>query len=132
MGCSSYDVINYDSNQKEDYLTKIIYESIITRKRAQIQAQYDAEQEEAERLERELLRQQHLLNSLDNKGPKSYVDNLITTEIPKMDFGIIAPEEEIVKDLNDRDCEEYKEDEVDEEEEIDIEELKKEEEKNKN
>ena len=132
MGCSSYDVINYDSNQKEDYLTKIIYESIITRKRAQIQAQYDAEQEEAGRLERELLRQQHLLNSLDNKGPKSYVDNLITTEIPKMDFGIIAPEEEVVKDLNDRDCEEYKEDEVDEEEEIDIEELKKEEEKNKN
>jgi len=132
MGCSSYDVINYDSNQKEDYLTKVIYESIITRKKAQIQAQYDAEQEEAERLEREYLRQQYLLNSIDNKGPKSYVDNLITTEIPKMDFGIIAPEEEIVKDLNDRDCEEYKEDEVDEEEEIDIEELKKEEEKNKN
>ncbi len=99
MDWYSIDVINYDSNQKEDYLTKVIYESIITRKKAQIQAQYDAEQEEAERLEREYLRQQYLLNSIDNKGPKSYVDNLITTEIPKMDFDIIAPEEEIVKDL---------------------------------
>ena len=37
-----------------------------------------------------------------------------------MKFGIVAPEEEIVKDLNDRDCEEYKEGEEIEDEEIDI------------
>ena len=134
MGCSSYeDIVNNDPNKKADYLTETIYESILARKRAKIQEEYDKEKEEAERLEKEYLRQQYLLNSLNAKGPKSYVDNLITVEIPNMDFGILAPEEEIVKDLNDRDCEEYKEDEVDEEEEeINIEEIKKEEEKNKN
>ena len=133
MGCSSNDYIDNESNQKADYLTKVIYESIIERKKAKDQAEHDKEQEEAERLEKEYLRQQHLLDSLDTRGPKSYVDNLITVEIPKMKFGIIASEEEIVKDLNDRDCEEYKEGEVDEsEEKIDIEEIKKEEEKNKN
>ena len=134
MGCSSYeDIVNNDPNKKADYLTETICESIKARKRAKIQEKYDKEKEEAERLEKEYLRQQYLLNSLNAKGPKSYVDNLITVEIPNMDFGILAPEEEIVKDLNDRDCEEYKEDEVDEEEEeINIEEIKKEEEKNKN
>ena len=134
MGCSSYENINYDSNQKEDYLTAVIYESIIARKRAKEQEELDKEQEEAQRLEKEYLRQQHLLESLETRGPKSYIDNLIITEIPKMKFGNVAPEEEIVKDLNNRDCEVYKEDEKDEDEEerIDMEELKKEEEKNKN
>ena len=134
MGCSSYENINYDSNQKEDYLTAAIYESIKARKRAKEQEEYDKEQEEAQRLEKEYLRQQHLLESLETRGPKSYIDNLIITEIPKMKFGNVAPEEEIVKDLNNRDCEVYKEDEKDEDEEekIDMEELKKEEEKNKN
>ena len=134
MGCTSYEYMNYDSDQKVDYLTAPIFESVMARKRAKIQDQYDKELEEAERLEKEYLRQQHLLESLETRGPKSYIDNLIITEIPKMEFGNIASEEEIVKDLNDRDCEVYKEDEKDEseEEKIDIEELKKEEEKNKN
>lgn len=134
MGCTSYENIDYDSNQKEDYLTRAIFESIMSRKRAQVQAQYDFEQEEEEKRERNFLRQQALLNSLDTKGPKSYVDNLITSEIPRMEFGIKATEEELVKDLNDRDCDEYKEGEYDEEEDEEKikEEAKKEEEKNQN
>ena len=133
MGCSTYDNIEYDSNQKEDYLTKTIFESIMARKRAQIQAQYDMEQEEEEKRERNVFRQQALLNGLDTKGPKSYIDNLIKTEIPKMEFGMVATEEELVKDLNDRDCDEYEEGEIEEDnEEKNIEEAKKEEEKNQN
>ena len=133
MGCTAYDNIDYDSNQKEDYLTKAIFESIMARKKAQIQAQYDMEQEEEDKRERNLLRQQALLNGLDTKGPKSYIDNLIKTEIPKMEFGMVANEEEIVKDLNDRDCDEYGEGEIEEDdEEKNIEEAKKEEEKNQN
>ena len=132
MGCSSYDVINYEPNENTDYLTRTIAESIKARQRAQEQAEYDAKKAEMERLEKEYLRQQYLLNCIDAKGPKSYVDNLIQTLIPKMKFGTVAPEEEIVKDLNDRDCEEYKEGEEIEDEEIDIEELKKVEEKNQN
>ena len=134
MGCTAYENIDYEENQKADYLTTVIFESIMERKKAKIQEEYDKEREEQERLEKEYLRQQHLLDSLDTRGPKSYIDNLIITEIPKMKFGIIASEEEIVKDLNDRDCEEFKEGEVDEDEkeEINIEEIKKEEEKNKN
>ena len=93
MGCSSYENINYDSNQKEDYLTAVIHESIIARKRAKEQEEYDKEQEEAQLLEKEYLRQQHLLESLETRGPKSYIDNLIITEIPKMKFGNGAPEE---------------------------------------
>ena len=132
MGCTAYENIDYEENQKEDYLTKTIFESIMERKRAKIQEEYDKEREENERLEKEYLHQQHLLDSLDTRGPRSYIDNLIIAEIPKMKFGIIADEEEIIKDLNNRDCEEFKEGEIDEEEEINMEELKKEEEKNKN
>ena len=133
MGCSTYDNIDYDSKQKEDYLTRTIFESIMARKRAQIQAQYDMEQDEEEKRERNLLRQQALLNGLDTKGPKSYIDNLIKTEIPKMEFGMVATEEELVKDLNDRDCDEYEEGEIEEDdEEKKNEEAKKEEEKNQN
>ena len=132
MGCSNYAFIDYDENQQNDYLTPVIKESIDARKRAKRQELEDKEKEERELLEKEYLRQQHLLESIDTKGPKSYIDYLIKKEIPKMKFGTIAPEEEIVKDLNDRDCEEYQEGEVDESEEVNIEEIKKEEEKNKN
>ena len=135
MGCTSYDPIDYESNQKEDYLTKTIFESIIARKRAKIQDAFDADKKEQEEREKEFLRQQYLLNSIDPHGPKSYVDNLINSEIPKMKFGILASEEELIKDLNNRDCEELKEGEKEEEsslDEKDIDEIKEEEEKNKN
>ena len=140
MGCTNYDPIdyesnqNYESNQREDYLTKTIYESIIARKRAKIQDAFDAERKEQEEREKELMRQQYLLNSIDPHGPKSYIDNLINTEIPKMKFGVLASEEELINDLNDRDCEELGEGEKEEDDvdEKDIEEIKEEQEKNKN
>ena len=134
MGCTSYDPIDYESNQREDYLTKTIYESIIARKRAKIQDAFDAERKEQEEREKELMRQQYLLNSIDPHGPKSYIDNLINTEIPKMKFGVLASEEELINDLNDRDCEELGEGEKEEDDvdEKDIEEIKEEQEKNKN
>ena len=137
MGCSSsYDFPDYESeNQKEDYLTKAIYESIRARKRAKIQDAFDAERKEQEDQEKELMRQQYLLNSIDPKGPKSYIDNLINKEIPKMKFGNLASEEEIINDLNDRVCEEYGEDEKEEEddmEEMTEGEIKDKQEKNKN
>ena len=139
MGCTSastnYDPIDYESNPKEDYLTKTIYESIMARKKAKIQDEFDAERKEQEEREKELMRQQFLLNSIDPKGPKSYIDNLINTEIPKMEFGNLASEEEIVNDLNDRECEEYGEGEKieeDKEEEMDEDEIKEKQEKNKN
>ena len=137
MGCSSsYDFPDYESeNQKEDYLTKAIYESIRARKRAKIQDAFDAERKEQEDQEKELMRQQYLLNSIDPKGPKSYIDNLINKEIPKMEFGNLASEEEIINDLNDRECEEYGEDEKEEEddmEEMTEGEIKEKQEKNKN
>ena len=119
MGCTSYapsEQIDYESNNpKEDYLTKTIFESIMARKRAKIQDAFDAERKEQEEREKELMRQQFLLNSIDPKGPKSYIDNLINTEIPKMEFGNLASEEAIVNDLNDRECEEYGEGEKEEE-----------------
>ena len=120
------DPINNDSEQKADYLTSVIFESIMERKRAKAQDEYDKMREEEERQEKEYLRQQYLLDSLDTRGPKSYIDNLITVEIPNMEFGNLAPEEDIIKDLNNRDCEEYQEGEVDEEE-LNVEEIKKEE-----
>ena len=139
MGCTSastnYDPIDYESNPKEDYLTKTIYESIMARKKAKIQDAFDAERKEQEEREKELMRQQFLLNSIDPKGPKSYIDNLINTEIPKMEFGNLASEEAIVNDLNDRECEEYGEgekEEEDKEEEMDEDEIKEKQEKNKN
>ena len=134
MGCTNYDPIDYESNQREDYLTKTIYESIIARKRAKIQDAFDAERKEQEEREKELMRQQYLLNSIDPHGPKSYIDNLINTEIPKMKFGVLASEEELINDLNDRDCEELGEGEKEEDDvdEKDIEEIKEEQEKNKN
>ena len=134
MGCSNYEFPDYESNQKEDYLTKTIFESILARKRAKIQDAYDAERKEQEDQEKELMRQQYLLNSIDPKGPKSYIDNLINKEIPKMKFGNLASEEEIINDLNDRVCEEYGEDEKEEEdvEEMSEGEIKEKQEKNKN
>ena len=139
MGCTSastnYDPIDYESNPKEDYLTKTIYESIMARKKAKIQDAFDAERKEQEEREKELMRQQFLLNSIDPKGPKSYIDNLINTEIPKMEFGNLASEEAIVNDLNDRECEEYGEgekEEEDKEEEMAEDEIKEKQEKNKN
>ena len=139
MGCTSastnYDPIDYESNPKEDYLTKTIYESIMARKKAKIQDAFDAERKEQEEREKELMRQQFLLNSIDPKGPKSYIDNLINTEIPKMEFGNLASEDAIVNDLNDRECEEYGEgekEEEDKEEEMDEDEIKEKQEKNKN
>ena len=134
MGCTNYDPIDYESNQREDYLTKTIYESIIARKRAKIQDAFDAERKEQEEREKELMRQQYLLNSIDPHGPKIYIDNLINTEIPKMKFGVLASEEELINDLNDRDCEELGEGEKEEDDvdEKDIEEIKEEQEKNKN
>ena len=44
---------------------------------------YDEEQmeEEEERQEKEYLRQQYLLDSLDTRGPKSYIDNFNNTDI---------------------------------------------------
>ena len=36
-------------NQKEDYLTKTIFESIMARKRAKIQDEFDAERKEQEK-----------------------------------------------------------------------------------
>ena len=116
MGCTgSYDPLNYEENQKEDYLTKTIFESIMARRRAKIQGEYDAERKEQEDREKELMRQQYLLNSINPRGPKSYVDNLINKEIPKMEFGNLASEEQLLDDLNDRECEEYGEDEKEEE-----------------
>ena len=116
MGCTgSYDPLNYEENQKEDYLTKTIFESIMARRRAKIQGEYDAEKKEQEDREKELMRQQYLLNSINPRGPKSYVDNLINKEIPKMEFGNLASEEQLLDDLNDRECEEYGEDEKEEE-----------------
>jgi small GTP-binding protein len=116
MGCtSSYDPLNYEENQKEDYLTKTIFESIMARRRAKIQGEYDADRKEQEDREKELMRQQYLLNSINPRGPKSYVDNLINKEIPKMEFGNLASEEQLLDDLNDRECEEYGEDEKEEE-----------------
>ena len=106
---------NYEENQKEDYLTKTIFESIMARRRAKIQGEYDAERKEQEDREKELMRQQYLLNSINPRGPKSYVDNLINKEIPKMEFGNLASEEQLLDDLNDRECEEYGEDEKEEE-----------------
>ena len=139
MGCTSYapsEQIDYESNNpKEDYLTKTIFESIMARKRAKIQDAFDAERKEQEEREKELMRQQFLLNSIDPKGPKSYIDNLINTEIPKMEFGNLASEEAIVNDLNDRECEEYGEgekEEEDNEEEMTEGEIKEKQEKNKN
>ena len=75
----------------------------------------EKERKEQEEREKELMRQQFLLNSIDPKGPKSYIDNLINTEIPKMEFGNLASEEQLLDDLNDRECEEYGEDEKEEE-----------------
>ena len=134
MGCTSYDPLNYEENQREDYLTKTIFESIMARKRAKIQDAFDAERKEQEDREKELMRQQYLLDSINPRGPKSYVDNLINKEIPKMEFGILASEEEIINDLNDRECEEYGEGEkaVEDEEEMTEEEIKEMQEKNKN
>ena len=139
MGCTSYapsEQIDYESNNpKEDYLTKTIFESIMARKRAKIQDAFDAERKEQEEREKELVRQQFLLNSIDPKGPKSYIDNLINTEIPKMEFGNLASEEAIVNDLNERECEEYGEgekEEEDNEEEMTEGEIKEKQEKNKN
>jgi len=139
MGCTSYapsEQIDYESNNpKEDYLTKTIFESIMARKKAKIQDAFDAERKEQEEREKELMRQQFLLNSIDPKGPKSYIDNLINTEIPKMEFGNLASEEAIVNDLNDRECEEYGEgekEEEDNEEEMTEGEIKEKQEKNKN
>ena len=134
MGCTSYNPIDYESNQKEDYLTKTIFESIMARKRAKIQDAFDAERKEQEDREKELMRQQYLLDSINPRGPKSYVDNLINKEIPKMEFGILASEEAIVNDLNDRECEEYGEGEKEEEEEVEMTEgeIKEQQEKNKN
>ena len=134
MGCTSYDPYNYEENPREDYLTKTIFESIMARKRAKIQDAYDAERKEREDREKELMRQQYLLDSINPRGPKSYVDNLINTEIPKMEFGNLASEEAIVNDLNDRECEEYGEGEKGEEDEGEMTEgeLKEKQEQNKN
>ena len=134
MGCTSYDPLNYEENQKEDYLTKTIFESIMARKRAKIQGEFDAERKEQEDREKELLRQQYLLDSINPRGPKSYVDNLINKEIPKMEFGNLASEEQILDDLNNRECEAYDEDEkVEETEEQMTEgEIKEKQEKNRN
>ena len=134
MGCTSYDPLDYEENQREDYLTKTIFESIMARKRAKIQDAFDAERKEQEDREKELMRQQYLLDSINPRGPKSYVDNLINKEIPKMEFGILASEEEIINDLNDRECEEYGEGEkaVEDEEEMTEEEIKEMQERNKN
>ena len=134
MGCSNYEFPDYESNQKEDYLTKTIFESILARKRAKIQDAYDAERKEQEDQEKELMRQQYLLNSIDPKGPKSYIDNLINKEIPKMKFGNLASEEQILDDLNNRECEAYDADEkVEETEEQMTEgEIKEKQEKNRN
>ena len=134
MGCTSYDPLNYEENQKEDYLTKTIFESIMARKRAKIQGEFDAERKEQEDREKELLRQQYLLDSINPRGPKSYVDNLINKEIPKMEFGNLASEEQILDDLNNRECEAYDADEkVEETEEQMTEgEIKEKQEKNRN
>ena len=134
MGCTNYDPLNYEENQKEDYLTKTIFESIMARKKAKIQGEFDAERKEQEDRERELLRQQYLLDSINPRGPKSYVDNLINKEIPKMEFGNLASEEQILDDLNNRECDEYDEGEkVEETEEQMTEgEIKEKQEKNKN
>jgi hypothetical protein len=107
MGCTNYDPLNYEENQKEDYLTKTIFESIMARKRAKIQDEFDAERKEQEEREKDFLRQQFLLDSINPRGPKSYVDNLINKEIPKMEFGNLASEEqkkneEIKKEQEDR------------------------------
>ena len=134
MGCTNYDPLNYEENQKEDYLTKTIFESIMARKRAKIQDEFDAERKEQEEREKELLRQQYLLDSINPRGPKSYVDNLINKEIPKMEFGNLASEEQILEDLNNRECEEYEEGEKveDTEEQMTEGEIKEKQEKNKN
>ena len=134
MGCTSYDPLNYEENQKEDYLTKTIFESIMARKRAKIQGEFDAERKEQEDREKELLRQQYLLDSINPRGPKSYVDNLINKEIPQMEFGNLASEEQILEDLNNRECEAYDEGEkVEETEEQMTEgEIKEKQEKNRN
>ena len=130
MGCTSS--MNSEENQKEDYLTRTILESIQARKRAKILEADEAELEEEKLRQKELLLQQHLLDSIDAKGPKSYIENLILEEIPKMKFAPVASEEEIVKDLNERECEEYKEGEYIEDEEKNEESLEKEQEQNKN
>lgn len=134
MGCTSYDPLNYEENQKEDYLTKTIFESIMARKRAKIQGEFDAERKEQEEREKDFLRQQFLLDSINPRGPKSYVDNLINKEIPKMEFGNLASEEQILDDLNNRECEIYEEDEKIEEteEQMTEGEIKEKQEKNKN
>ena len=99
-----------------------------------IQSEFDAERKEQEEREKELLRQQYLLDSINPRGPKSYVDNLINKEIPKMEFGNLASEEQILDDLNNRECEAYGEDEkVEETEEQMTEgEIKEKQEKNRN
>ena len=130
MGCTGPQYTNDTRiNQKEDYLTRTIFESIISRQKAQIQNRDDQLEAAEQEREKNLIRQQQLLDSLNIKGPRSYVDNLIITEIPKMEFGNLAAEEDLVKDLNDRDCEELEEQEEVEKSEKNSEEAKNEEKK---
>ena len=130
MGCSSN---NYGVQTNEDFFTKSFYESSKERRKKEKNENKKDNKSNNNQIET------YYSNTENSNKYKSYFDKLINNEIPKMDFGNLAEEKEILKDIENRegifkDNEEsnnnkYEEEKIFENEEIKInkdEELKKE------
>ena len=93
MGCSSN---NYGVQTNEDFFTKSFYESSKERRKKE---KNENKKDNASNINQ--IETDYFNNENSNKC-KSYFDNLINNEIPKMDFGNLAEEKEIIKDIENR------------------------------
>ena len=94
MGCSNND---YGIKTNEDFFTKSFYES--SKEKRKYENNYIKKNNSNNN------NKSHTSNfsDLNIYQNKSYFDNLINNEIPKMDFGKLAEETELVKDFENRD-----------------------------
>ena len=93
MGCSSN---NYGVQTNEDFFTKSFYESSKERRKKEKKENKKDNASNINQIETDYL------NNENSNKCKSYFDNLINNEIPKMDFGNLAEEKEIIKDIENR------------------------------